>query len=210
MARFKLSLIIPNNDNAFDQTNIETETYLVTVITDFQGQRDFYENKKESSALLENYPVSYTYNEKLVSHQNGQQELTFSMDDKILLDDEWVENPFSRILRNGVQLELLDKFNNRQLFTVNKIAYAFNNVSITYNITCQDSFTYQMSKQNNGYVLNNDENSNDFIGALDIDQWAQHITKDCYIPYNYVPLDTGIYLDFDGVLHTYEVAGDDV
>lgn len=152
--------------------------------------------------------IAYTYNEKLSSHKNGQQELTFSIDDRVLLDDEWVENPFARILRTGVQLELQDKYNNRKLFTINKIAYGFNNVCITYNITCQDSFTYQLNKQNSGYELKNDETSMDFLGALSIDQWAQKVEKECYITYKYIPLWEGLYQDKDGYLYTYKAPSD--
>jgi hypothetical protein len=49
------------------------------------------------------------------------------------------------------------------------VAYQFNNTNITYTITCQDSFTYQLTRQNQGYTLQNDDSSSDFIGALDID-----------------------------------------
>jgi len=342
MAKFKLSLIVPNNDDAFDKDN-QTEFYLSSVITDFNDQQSEYKNNKENIKDLQasepeviesdwidyeipegpgydgafelreegegelNFPVdavhyqcichireydenweyvqdypseapdetvldnnntftqwefpgsnywscgslgidqsgvywtinildgyrflvlvidqiqytklntipktpskyklshttSYTYNEKLSIHKNGQQELTFSMDDKVLIDNEWIENPFARILRTGVQLELQDKYNNRKLFTVNKIQYNFNNVSIVYNVTCQDSFTYQLNRQNSGYTLSNDENSEDFIGALNIDKWAERIAEDCYVSYEYLPLARGLYQDNNGVLCTF-------
>ena len=175
MAKFKLSLIVPNNDSAFEEesTSFSTpvnpdETYLASVITDFTDQQTSHNAKNEP--FKQKTPLAHTYNEKISIHKNGQQELSFSVDDKIMLDNEWVENPFARVLRTGVQIELQDKFNNRKLFTVNKIQLTFNPVSIVYNITCQDSFTYQLSRQNSGYVLKNDENDIDFIGALDIDQ----------------------------------------
>ena len=205
MARFKISLIVPNNDTAFEDS--ENEYYLLSTITDYVDQQEQY---KQSNSFIHSVPVSYTYNEKISQHKNGQQELTFSMDDKILLDDEWVENPFARVLRTGVQLELQDKYNNVKLFTVNKIGYSFNNISIVYNVTCQDSFTYQLTRQNSGYTLANDSSSADFIGALDIDQWAEKVATDCYLTYEYVSLDRGIYLDSNNKLNTYEVTGDDV
>ena len=195
MARFKLSLIVPNNDTAFSG-NGENEYYLTHTITDFVDQQTVLKNR--NSMWTQPVQIAYTYNEKLSSHKNGQQELTFSIDDRVLLDDEWVENPFARILRTGVQVELQDKYNNRKLFTINKIAYGFNNVCITYSITCQDSFTYQLNKQNSGYELKNDETSMDFLGALSIDQWAQKVEKECYITYKYIPLWEGLYQDKDG------------
>lgn len=206
MAHFKLSLIVPNNDNNDIKQN---ETYLSTTITDYNDQRTVYDNRNTVFNDAK-YTIAYTYNEKLSMHKNGQQELSFSVDDKVFANDEWIENPFARILRNGIQIELQDKYKNRKLFTVNKIAYSFHNVSITYNITCQDSFTYQLNRQNNGYVLTNDETSADFIGALDIDEWASKIAHDCYLTYEYIPLDTGIYLDKNGIIRKFEVPGDDV
>ena len=152
------------------------------------------------------HPISYTYNEKLAMHANGQQELTFSMDDKVFTDEEWVENPYARILRTGVQIELQDKYNNRKLFTVNKIQYGFNNISIVYNVSCQDSFTYQLNRQNNGYTLSNDETTTDFIGALDIDHWAAQIAKECYISYEYLPLWQGLYQDENGIYHKFRAS----
>jgi hypothetical protein len=83
MARFKISLIVPNNDKAFEDS--KNEYYLLSTITDYVDQQEQY---KQSNSFIHSVPVSYTYNEKISQHKNGQQELTFSMDDKILLDDE--------------------------------------------------------------------------------------------------------------------------
>lgn len=211
MARFKLSLIIPNNDMVFnDNLTNQTETYLFHVITDYQDQQSEFKINKDKTNVLKTHTVAYTYNEKLATHKNGQQELTFSMDDKVCIDEEWIENPFARILRTGVQIELQDKFKNRKLFTVNKIQYNFNNTSIVYQVTCQDSFTYQLNRQNSGYTLINDETSADFIGALSADKWAEKIAHDCYITYKYLPLWKGLYQDTNGVLHEFNAPGETV
>jgi len=211
MARFKLSLIVPNNDMVFnDNLTNQTETYLFHVITDYQDQQSEFKINKDKTNVLKTHTVAYTYNEKLATHKNGQQELTFSMDDKVCIDEEWIENPFARILRTGVQIELQDKFRNRKLFTVNKIQYNFNNTSIVYQVTCQDSFTYQLNRQNNGYTLINDETSADFIGALSADKWAEKIAHDCYITYKYLPLWKGLYQDTNGVLHEFNAPGETV
>ena len=87
MARFKLSLIVPNNDTAFSG-NGENEYYLTHTITDFVDQQTVLKNR--NSMWTQPVQIAYTYNEKLSSHKNGQQELTFSIDDRVLLDDEWV------------------------------------------------------------------------------------------------------------------------
>lgn len=211
MAQFKISLIVPNNDMVFNDNAInQQETYLFNVITDYQDQQSEFKNNSNKNNILKTHSVAYTYNEKLSIHKNGQQELTFNMDDKVCIDEEWIENPFARILRTGVQIELQDKFKHRKLFTVNKIQYNFNNVSIAYQVSCQDSFTYQLNRQNNGYTLKNDETNEDFIGALNVDQWAEIIARDCYITYQYLPLWKGLYQDNSGVLHEYNAPGDEV
>ena len=229
MARFRLRLITPNNDNNFSMAMNKNaaESFLTSIITDYNSQRNEYISNKTQAQELEklinstandlstpgysfSHSMSYTYDEKFSKHKNGQKELTFKMDDKVFINNEWVENPYARILQAGTQIELVDKYNNFVLFTIQKINFTFNNTNIVYNVTCQDSFTYQLSRQNSGYALTNDETSRDFIGALDIDKWAQRIVNDCYVTYQYVPLDTGIYQDIDGVLHTFEVPGDDV
>ena len=89
MARFKLSLIVPNNDMVFnDNLTNQTETYLFHVITDYQDQQSEFKINKDKTNVLKTHTVAYTYNEKLVIHKNGQQELTFSMDDKVCIDEE--------------------------------------------------------------------------------------------------------------------------
>ena len=90
MAKFKLNLIVPNNDSAFTET-LDTslivpaeETYLASTITDFTDQQTIH----NSTVINKKPSLAHTYNEKIAIHKNGQQELTFSMDDKIQLDNE--------------------------------------------------------------------------------------------------------------------------
>ena len=213
MAKFKIRLITPNNDKLDDLKSLnQEETFLAATITDYDDQRSSYRQQKEEKTALttlssDNASLaitnSYTYNEKISLHKHGQKELSFNIDDKILSNNEWIENPFARLLRVGTQLEVTDKYNNCYLFTVNKISYAFNNLNIVYTIDCQDSFTYQLTRQNQGYTLRNDESSTDFIGALNIDNWAKRITKDCYLTYDYIPLEKGIFQDNNGYLNTF-------
>ena len=214
MAHFTLKLIVPNNDSVSLDAS---EIYIGSTITDFTDQQTIYTNNTTVAAghqgTLKSTYVTYTYDEQLSMHTNGQKELSFSMDDKVFVNEEYIQNPYARVLRVGSQIELTDKYNNILLFTVTKVDYTFKNLNITYKITCQDSFTNQLSKQNNGYVLTNDETSSDFIGALDIDEWAERVVKDCYITYEYIPLDTGIYqYKKDGIYYisTFGVPGDDI
>lgn len=216
MANFRLKLITPNNDKYFSLASGETrESFLTSIITDFNSQTMQFQHNKQVDYTQENslhasYTSAFTYNEKLSEHKHGQKELTFQMDEKVFINNEWVENPYTHVLRNGVQLELTDKYNNCMLFTVQKVQYTFNNLNIIYNVTCQDSFTYQLTRQNEGYTLKNDETAVDYIGALDIDQWADKVAKECYVTYTYIPLDTGIYQDVNGGINTFAAPGDDI
>ena len=136
----------------------------------------------------------YTYNEKLVLASNAQKTLTFDLDKNVMIENEWKENPFARLITIGSQLLLIDSFDNEYIFTVKNIKYNFKEINATYNITCDDSFTYQTIRQNSGYTLENDASSDDFIGALDIDEWtSNYVVKDCHLSYNYISLENGIY-----------------
>jgi len=202
MAYFKLSLLT----KAYDKSNVNK--YIKNVISEFYGNnidedllRYERENNLQSSltnGLVNIYTKTYTYNEKLNIHQQGQADLTFSLDKMILDDDTWKENPFASKLKSGGQVLLEDKYNNTYLFTIKDITYTITENNIVYNFTCQDSFSYQLAKQNDGYTINNDINSKDFIGALSIDYWAEKIVKECKIAYKYLKLETPLYLCKDG------------
>lgn len=143
---------------------------------------------------------SLTYNEKLSKHRNGQKDLTFSMNQMIIRQDEWFENPFCRLITNGTQLLLEDQYNKQYIFTVSNIKFNIKENNIIYDVTCQDSFSYQLSRQNNGYTIENDSSSADFIGARTLDWWvSQKIAKECYLyNYEYIPLFKGLYIKQDG------------
>ena len=202
MAYFKLSLLT----KAYDKDN--PNRYIKNVISEFYGnnvneQLIQYERENNLAPQLKSgttniYTKTYTYNEKLNIHQQGQKDLTFSLDKMILDDDTWKDNPFASKIKSGGQLLLEDKYNNMYLFTVKDITYTITENNIVYNFTCQDSFSYQLAKQNDGYTINNDINSKDFIGALSIDYWADKIVKECKIAYKYLKLETPLYLCTDG------------
>lgn len=159
-----------------------------------QGLNRNHEGKKSVEAH------SLTYNEKLSKHRNGQKDLTFSMNQMIIRQDEWFENPFCRLITNGTQLLLEDQYNKQYIFTVSNIKFNIKENNIIYDVTCQDSFSYQLSRQNNGYTIENDSSSADFIGARTLDWWvSQKIAKECYLyNYEYIPLFKGLYIKQDG------------
>lgn len=202
MAYFKLSLLT----KAYDKDN--PNRYIKNVISEFYGnnvdeQLIQYERENNLAPQLKSgttniYTKTYTYNEKLNIHQQGQKDLTFSLDKMILDDDTWKDNPFASKIKSGGQLLLEDKYNNIYLFTVKNITYTITENNIVYNFTCQDSFSYQLAKQNDGYTIKNDINSKNFIGALNIDSWVDKIVKECKIAYKYLKLETPLYLCTDG------------
>lgn len=239
MARFKIRLIVPNNDDDSINSTLSnadiSEHFLATNITDFSGQINQYNENKEIIAknttadqtdindvnsrsiyhaarnvqkctednpegILKGFKhsVAYTYDEQFAIHKNGQKDLSFKLDDKVLSDSAWELNPYARVLHVGTLLELTDKYNNIYLFIITNITPQFSNINITYTYTCQDLFTYQLSRQNEGYNLVNDAQSVNFIGALNIDEWAKRITKDCYIQYTYVSLTDKVIRYTDG------------
>ena len=68
--------------------------------------------------------------------------------------------------------------------------------NITYQYTCQDAFSYQYTRQQSGYTIENDSTSENFIGPKTIDWWViQKIIPECYIQYQYVPLSLGLYAE---------------
>lgn len=142
----------------------------------------------------ESQNICYTYNEKYSQHQNAQKELTFSMDRQLLMHDEWMKNPFASAIHVGSIIELVDRFDNTVLFIVKSIKYNFKEHNLTYDYTCQDAFSYQYSRQQSGYTINNDASSEDFIGPKTVDWWViKKIVPECRIKYNYIPLSVGLY-----------------
>lgn len=193
MANFKINLLtsIPNSNNG----SLE---FLETPISEFNNQIDTYKaqgfsNQKQS--------YCYTYNEKFSLHQNGQKELTFSMIQKMWENDQEIINPFINQLSVGSQILLIDKYDNEYFFTIKTIKYTFKQDNIIYDYSCQDSFTYQLIRQNKGYSINNNIESKDFIGAKSIDWWVfNKIQPECYIGYEYIPLQHGVYINSQGNL----------
>ena len=194
MAKFKISLITSINGNKDIGNIFDQSTFIPTVISNYNSQVQ-YTNHELARANSKN-SFSYTYEEKLSIHQNAQKELTFKMDRKLLLHDEWMDNPYVSAIHVGSLIELQDKYDNTYLFIVNKINYSFKEHNIIYEYTCQDAFSYQYTRQQSGFTITNDYSSEDFIGPKTIDWWViQKIAPECYIQYQYVPLSLGLYAE---------------
>ena len=194
---FIIKLLTPTSSNS------KRISFLETTISEFYSQEEVYStNQNNFSNRKETY--CYTFNEHFAMHTNGQKELSFSMLKNIWLDDKETVNPFLSSLHNGTQLLLIDKYNNEYFFTIKDIKFTFKDKNLIYEFSCQDSFTYQLIRQNDGYTIENNSDSEDFIGAKNIDWWVYNkISYDCYIGYTYVPLFQGLYLDKNHNLHTY-------
>lgn len=145
----------------------------------------------------------YSYDESLSLHTNGQKELTFKLNDQIIYQDQLIRNPFTISIVVGSQLLLTDKNYEQYLFTVKSINTSFEKNNLVYEYSCQDSFSYQLSRQNSGYTINNDSSSETFIGAKSVDWWIEKICKECNIHYVYLPLQLGLYKNNKGFLQTY-------
>ena len=178
MAYFKLALLTSQFEN---NQNI----LLQDVISEFNTQENVYNSKKaEEDPSIETYNLEertnyslknrkysfcYSYNEKFSLTQNAQKTLTFNMDKFIVKEDLREENPFARNIIIGSQLLLVDQYGNNYFFTVTEINYDIKETNIIYKISCQDTFSYQMTRQNAGYTIDNDPSEADFIGAKTID-----------------------------------------
>lgn len=213
MGKYKISLLTAVSD--------DNSSYFLPTVLGYANEQIKYEHdyeyidkstqqliKKNVQGLTahknEEQSLCYTYNEKYAQHQNAQKELTFSMDRKILMHDEWLTNPHTAHLHIGSVIELEDKYNNTILFIVKKIQYTFKEHNITYNYTCQDAFSYQYTRQQSGYTIKNDAASEDFIGSKTIDWWViKKIVPECYIKYEYVPLQLGLYKDGNNKISTF-------
>lgn len=210
MAYFKLSLL-----SLSDRLDVNSNVaFYASTISEFMSQRDEYQQRIKNSLVRKdeeeetsivspiqtnNFSSSYTYDEKFSVHLNAQKELTFSMDKNVFRADRWEENPFYFSIHVGSHLLLEDKEGNHYLFTVKNISYTIKENNLSENITCQDSFTYQGSRQNDGYEIENDSSSEDFIGAKTIDWWVLHkIQPECGIIYKYIPLMKGLYENNSG------------
>lgn len=201
MAYFKLTLL-----NLTDNQTGNNVSYIPQTISEFYSQSIEFNSRQKEDLNEHKFSYCYSYDEKITLKQNGQKDLSFSMNRMILKNDEWIENPFVRNIKVGTQLHLEDKYENEFLFTVTEINFDFKPLNITYNFKCQDSFTYQLSRQNDGYEIENKSSDEDFIGAQTVDWWVLNkIQPECRIPYHYIPLEFGLYQTINNELRIFHV-----
>ena len=200
MAYFKLYLLTP----AVDNTHYGVSHFLKTIISEFYPQEKKINNSPSETITSQRNTFCFSFNEKISLHKNGQKDFSFSMIRKQWLGDSWITNPFINKIHNGTQLLLVDRYNNEVFFTVKNISYKLGKDNITYDFSCQDSFTYQTIRQNDGYSIDNNPDSSDFIGAKNIDWWVLNkIKPECHLDYTYIPLFQGLYVDNNNNLQLY-------
>lgn len=191
MAYFKLSLLDYTKTTVQDNGLVK---FLPSVISEFYSQSEEYASNKKTNLAEHKNSFCYTYDENLSLHTNAQKELTFSINRMVMKDTEWIENPYARYMVIGAQLLLEDTYHNQYFFTIKDLKYTFKTMNLVINVICQDTFSYQLTRQNDGYEITNDPESDDFIGAKNIDWWVMNkIVPECHIPYRYVPMDQGLY-----------------
>ena len=189
MANFKIKLLTSRLNTTNGVVN-----FIETPISEFYDQQEVYKNQNKKWSERQ-HVYCYSFNEKVSFHSNGQKELSFSMMRNVWLNGEQTLNPFVSQLKNGSQILLIDQYENEYFFTIKDIKYNVKQSNITYDYSCQDSFTYQHIRQNGGYTISNDSSDSSFIGARSVDWWVQEkIQPDCHIAYQYLPLATGLYL----------------
>lgn len=178
MNRFKISLLTIQHE-----TGSNASKFILNTIS------EFYDQMMNADFPMEYTTFAYTYDEKFSIHTNAQKELSFKMDRYVTRSDAIEENPFTQNIVIGSQLLLEDTNARQHLLTVNKIGYTFYENNITYQYSCVDNFTYQLGRQNDGYTINNDVGTNDFLGSHTVDWWVQKIIlPDCKISYTYKQL----------------------
>jgi hypothetical protein len=158
---FIIKLLTPSTS-----TN-EKASFLETTISEFYNQKI----EKDSLGCFSGQKNSYcyTFDESYSLHENGQKELSFSMLHTSHSEYGSGLNPFINYMQVGTQLLLIDEYENESFFTIKQINHTFKKDNILYQYSCEDSFTYQTIRQNEGYTIINDPSSVDFIGSKNID-----------------------------------------
>lgn len=196
MAKFKLYLLTPD---------LEQGSYFVDLISSFSGQFTTYNKKREipnDDAQYVGEDVNYSSNENFSLHTNAQKELSFDLVSKLMINNKWTSNIFIRRLNVGSLVLLIDKYEKAHILIVKNIKTQLNEINTIYSYTCQDVFSYTLTRQNEGYSIINDPASTNFIGAKTIDWWVEKICADCYISDRYVKLNDTLYKGYGNTIRT--------
>lgn len=196
MAAFQLYLLTPN---------INSNRYYVDLISCFQDQTSsfrFKKNHKVGNTVNNDLilPTSFfkeesnrSFNEKLSLGLNAQKTFSFDMPSCIMKNNNWIRNVFVDQINIGSMLLLKDKYEKYHVFIVKQISIQLSDINTIYSYTCQDAFSYTMTRQNEGYFINNDPTSLEFIGAQTLDWWMNKINSECYISDTYVQINKSIF-----------------
>jgi hypothetical protein len=141
MAKFRISLLDPAGE---------------VILTDF--------NFNNQSVL-----TSSTYDERVTFDDHSSNTLDFRMSKYLFANGQKILNQFAFNIVHGSKIRLLDKNSKSFDFYVVKISYELRAENIIISFNCQSSFSYELTKRNIGYTIENELTSLDFIGALRLD-----------------------------------------
>ena len=161
MAKFRISLLTPAGE---------------VILTDY----DF-----NNANVL----VASTYDESIVFDTHSANKLTFKMSKFLLLNGQKVLNQFAFQIVHGSKIRLVDKNLRSFNFYITNISYELRSENIIISFDCQSAFSYELTKRNIGYSIENETGSIDFVGALRLDEWARKIKEECRINWQYTPVD---------------------
>lgn len=149
---------------------------------------------------INNYSYyNYSFDENINLHKNGKAELNFKMLKYILLESNFVTNPFINKIKIGSIISYQDfsffdneddeedKNGKTRLFLVTGINYTFNKMNIEYSYSCQDYFSYINTRKNSGYNIQ--DNKKGIIITKTVNDWATKIQTDCSMEYIYQNLE---------------------
>jgi hypothetical protein len=142
MAKFRISLLTPAGE---------------VILTDY----DF-----NNANVL----VASTYDESIVFDTHSANKLTFKMSKFLLLNGQKVLNQFAFQIVHGSKIRLVDKNLRSFNFYITNISYELRSENIIISFDCQSAFSYELTKRNIGYSIENETGSIDFVGALRLDE----------------------------------------
>ena len=137
MAYFKLMLMKPIHTIMGD--DLESK-YLLNTISEFYSQEEEYKNNKEN-LLNSEFSFCYTYNEKFSIHKHYQKELTFSMNQMILYNDNWITN-VNPVIKKLCARPKTNKIISQGILwdTVRSVSYISNNVLFSKSLISSSTF----------------------------------------------------------------------
>lgn len=194
MNAFKICLLVPFLDSG------DNCRYKRDYFTDYnEAEVTVFDEFKTTSHF------NFSYDEHITFKKNAEISFSFKMDKYYNDGSDFLLNPYIENLNIGNLIEYTDSFGIIYRFAIKKTQLSFLPHNIVYTFDCQDAFSYQYTRQHNGYALINDASSASFIGPKTIDEWVtQYIIPQCKIGFQYIPLQDGLYKTINGdnrILH---------